>query len=229
VPLTNSRGVFKDALAEFAVAAILFFAKDLRRLVRQQEARQWDQFDVLMIHGQVLGIVGYGEIGRATAKLAHALGMRVVATRRRASESDPLLDQLYTPDQLHEMLGVCDYVVVCAPLTPETRGMIGAAQLNAMKSTAVIINIGRGPVIVEADLIAALKNHIHGAALDVYDQEPLSPGHPFYSLPNVLLSPHSADHAVGWTTWSMLKFLENFERFYNGQELLNVVDKHAGY
>jgi phosphoglycerate dehydrogenase-like enzyme len=229
VPLTNSRGVFKDALAEFAIAAILFFAKDLRRLVRQQEAGQWDQFDVQLIHGQTLGIIGYGEIGRATAKLAHALGMKVVAARRRASESDPLLDHLYRPDQLQEMLGVCDYVQVCAPLTPETRGMIGAAELNAMKPSAVIINVGRGPVIVEADLIAALRNHIHGAALDVYDQEPLAAGHPFYTLPNVLLSPHSADHAVGWTTWSMLKFLENFERFYTGRDLMNIVDKHAGY
>jgi phosphoglycerate dehydrogenase-like enzyme len=229
VPLTNSRGVFKDALAEFAIAAILHFAKDLRRLVRQQEAGQWDQFDVLMVRGQVLGIVGYGEIGRATAKLAHALGLRVVATRRRASETDPLLDRLYAPDQLHEMLGICDYVLVCAPLTPETRGIIGAAELSAMKPSAVIINVGRGPVVVEADLIAALQTRLHGAALDVYDHEPLPPGHPFYSLPSVLLSPHSADHAVGWTTWSMLKFLENFERFSNGQELLNIVDKHAGY
>jgi phosphoglycerate dehydrogenase-like enzyme len=230
VPLTNSRGVFKDALAEFAIAAILFFAKDLRRLVRSQEAGRWDQFDVMMVRGQVLGIVGYGEIGRAAAKLAHALGLSVVATRRRAApDGDPLLDRLYTPGQLREMLGVCDYVLVCAPLTPETRGMIGAAELNAMKSSAVIINVGRGPVIVEDELIAALKNHIHGAALDVYDAEPLPPGHPFYTMANVLLSPHSADHAVGWTTWSMLKFLENFERFYNGQELLNVVDKRAGY
>ncbi len=229
VPLTNSRGVFKDALAEFAIAAILFFAKDLRRLVRGQEAGRWDQFDVQLIRGQVLGIIGYGEIGRTTANLAHALGMRVVATRRRASDPEPPLDQLYAPAQLREMLGVCDYVLVCAPLTPETRGMIGAAELNAMKSSAVIINVGRGPVIVEADLIAALKNHIHGAALDVYDTEPLPQGHPFYGQPNVLLSPHSADHAVGWTTWAMLKFLENFERFYNGQELMNVVDKRAGY
>jgi phosphoglycerate dehydrogenase-like enzyme len=229
VPLTNSRGVFKDALAEFAIGAILFFAKDLRRLVRQQEAQQWEQFDVQLIHGQVLGIIGYGEIGRATAKLAHALGMRVVATRRRTSDRDPILDQLYTPQQLHEMLGACDYVLVCAPLTPETRGLIGAAEFTAMKPSAVIINVGRGPVIVEADLIAALKSRIRGAVLDVYDQEPLPPDHPFYTLPNVLLSPHSADHAVGWTTWSMLKFLENFERFYNGQELLNIVDKHAGY
>jgi phosphoglycerate dehydrogenase-like enzyme len=229
VPLTNSRGVFKDALAEFAISAILFFAKDLRRLVRQQEAKQWEQFDVQLIRGQVLGIIGYGEIGRATATLAHALGMKVVAMRRRVADGDPLLDRLYTPKQLHEMLGVCDYVLVCAPLTPETRGLIGTAEFNAMKSSAVIINVGRGPVIVEADVIAALKDHIRGAVLDVYDKEPLPPDHPFYTLPNVLLSPHSADHAVGWTTWSMLKFLENFERFYNGRELLNIVDKHAGY
>jgi phosphoglycerate dehydrogenase-like enzyme len=220
VPLTNSRGVFKDALAEFVVAAVLFFAKDLRRLVRQQEARVWEQFDIPMIRGQVLGIIGYGEIGRATAILAAALGMRVISVGRRDA---------YSRERLHQMLAECDYVVLSAPLTPATRGMIGAAELRAMKSTAVLINIGRGPLVVEADLIEALKTHLRGAALDVYDREPLPPDHPYFSMGNVLLSPHSADHAIGWTEWSMLKFLENFERFHSGRELLNVVDKRAGY
>lgn len=232
VPVSNGRGVFKDSLAEFCMAAILFFAKDLRRLVYSQDAGQWEQFDIVPVRGHVVGIVGYGEIGRETGRLARALGMKVVAVRRRhaLSAGDPDLERSYPPEQLHEMLGVSDYVVVSAPLTPETRALIGDAELRAMKSSAVIINVGRGPVIVESALIDALtEKRIHGAALDVFDVEPLPPGHPFYQLKNVLLSPHSADHVAGWADAAMNQFLDNFERFRNGQPLENVVDKKAGY
>ena len=231
-PLTNGRGVFKDSLAEFSIASILFFAKDLRRLVSSQEAGRWEQFDVVQARGQVLGVVGYGEIGRETARLARALGMKVAAVRRRAglSASDPTLERVYPPEGLREMLGVSDYVVVSTPLTPETRGLIGGAELRAMKSSAVIINVGRGPVVVESALIAALtERRIRGAALDVFDVEPLPAGHPFYKLDNVLLSPHSADHVAGWADSAMNQFIENFERFRNGQPLENLVDKKAGY
>src|ERR1700730_4704085 len=231
-PLTNGRGVFKDSLAEFSMASILFFAKDLRRLVSSQEAGKWEQFDVVQIRGQVLGVVGYGEIGRETGRLARALGMKVVAVRRRAelSANDSDLERAYPPEGLREMLSVSDYVVVSTPLTSETRGLIGDAQLRAMKSSGVIINVGRGPVIVEPALIAALtEKRIRGAALDVFDVEPLPAGHPFYKLDNVLLSPPSADHVAGWADSAMNRFLENFERFRNGQPLENMVDKKAGY
>jgi phosphoglycerate dehydrogenase-like enzyme len=228
VPLTNGRGAFKDGLAEFAIAAMLFFAKDLRRLVHSQDAGRWDPFDVVFLRGQVLGIVGYGEIGRESARLARALGMQVIATNRRGANTDDA--QVYPLEKLREMLSVCDYVLIATPLTPETRGMICASELAAMKSSAVIINVGRGPVIVEQALIAALEQkRIRGAALDVFDKEPLPEGHPFYRLDNVLLSPHSADHTVGWEQLAMQLFLENFERFRNGQPLTNVVNKKAGY
>ncbi|HEY6391138.1 MAG TPA: D-2-hydroxyacid dehydrogenase [Bryobacteraceae bacterium] len=227
-PLTNGRGAFKDGLAEFAIASMLFFAKDLRRLVRNQEAGRWEQFDVVFLRGQVLGIVGYGEIGRESARLARALGMHVVAASRRGANMGDA--QVYPLEQLREMLSVCDYVLLATPLTPETRGMFGEAELGAMKSSAVIINVGRGPVIVEAALVAALeRKQIRGAALDVFDREPLPEGHPFYRLDNVLLSPHSADHTVGWEQLAMRIFIANFERFRNGQPLTNVVDKKAGY
>jgi len=232
VVLTNGRGVFKDGLAEFAIASILFFAKDLRRLVRNQEAGRWEQFDVQEIRKQVLGIVGYGEIGRETARLARALGMQVHAVRRRITDSsaDPHVESLFPLSDLREMLAGCDYVLVAAPLTPQTRGMIGAAELAAMKPAAVIINVGRGPVIAEAALIAALEQgRIQGAALDVFDLEPLPAGHAFYRLPNVLLSPHSADHTVGWANLAMEKFIDNFTRFRQGRDLDNIVDKKAGY
>jgi phosphoglycerate dehydrogenase-like enzyme len=230
VPLTNGKGIFTPALAEFALASILFFSKDLRRLVRSQQAGRWDQFDIDLIRGRVVGIVGYGDIGRESARLARALGMKVVAVRRKVSQPDGEVERVYTPGQLREMLALCDYVLVTTPLTPETRGMIGEAELSSMKKSAVIINLGRGPVIVESALAAALSaKRIRGAALDVFDEEPLPDGHPFYRLDNVLLSPHSADHTVGWADLGMNVFLENFERFLGGQPLLNLVDKKAGY
>jgi phosphoglycerate dehydrogenase-like enzyme len=232
VPLTNGQGVFKDGLAEFALASIFYFAKDVRRLVHNQEQGKWEQFDNLEVRGQTLGVVGYGGIGREAARLAHAVGMQVLAVRKRTAlaGTDPLLDRVYAPDQLREMLALADYVLVSTPLTAETRGMIGEAELKAMKTSAVIINVGRGPVIAEQALIAALEQGaIKGAALDVFDTEPLPAGHAFYRLPNVLLSPHAADHTVGWADRAMDRFIENYELFRNGQPLENVVDKKAGY
>jgi len=211
---------------------MLFFAKDLRRLVRNQQAGQWKQFDIELLRGQTLGIVGYGDIGRESARLARAFGMKVMAVRRRAalSNQDPDLERTYPPEGSREMLAISDYVLVTTPLTPETRGMIGAAELAVMKPSAVIINLGRGPVIEESALVAALASkRIRGAALDVFDEEPLPEGHPFYALENVLLSPHSADHTVGWADLAMHVFIENFGRFRAGQPLLNIVDKKAGY
>jgi phosphoglycerate dehydrogenase-like enzyme len=232
VPLTNARGVYKESLGEFVIAAALFFAKDLRRMLRSQQAQRWDQFDVDVLYRQTMGIVGYGEIGRAAASRAKALGMRVYATRRRPelSDGDPLLDQSFPLDRLIDMIRECDYVVACAPLTEATRGMLGEAEIAAMKPSAVIMNVGRGPVIQEAALIRALEEQsIRGAALDVFDEEPLPEGHPYWRLENVLLSPHSADHTQGWMESSVEFFLVNFERFRKGEPLLNIVDKGAGY
>ena len=218
VPLTNGRGVFKDSLAEFPIGAILYFAKGFGRLVRSQQAGRWDQFDVEWVRGATLGVIGFGEIGRETARLAEAMGMKVI-TKRRSS-----------PEKLTDVLAASDYVVISTPLTDETRAMIGDAEVRAMKPTGVIINIGRGPVIVEQALIAALsEKRIKGAALDVFDEEPLPAGHPFYELENVLLSPHSADHTAGWPELAMQVFLDNFHRFQKGEPLRNIVDKKAGY
>src|SRR5258708_15681168 len=158
--------------------------------------------------------------------------MKVLALRRRPelSRGDERPDGVYAPEGLHEMLGRCDYVAAAAPLTKETRGLIGEAELRAMKSSAVIMNVGRGPVIQEAVLIRALQEGwIRGAALDVFDKEPLPEGHVFYRLRNVLLSPHCADHTPGWILLAMAAFIENFKRFQNGERLLNIVDKTAGY
>jgi phosphoglycerate dehydrogenase-like enzyme len=232
IPLTCSRGVFARSLGEFAVAGMLFFAKDLRRLVRQQGAGRWEQFDVEELHGRVLGIVGYGEIGRAAAARAKAFGMKIHALRRNPGKSagDEVVDRQFAPAELEELIAGSDYLLAAAPLTPETRGLIGGRELALMKSTGVIINLGRGPVIDEAALIEALSGkRIRGAVLDVFDQEPLPEGHPFYSLENVLLSPHSADHTATWLDEAMSFFIDNFDRWSNGEPLKALADKKAGY
>lgn len=230
VPMTNGRGLFRRALAEWTVGAMVYFAYDFRRLMRNQEAGRWESFDHPTLFGRTLGIVGYGSIGQAIAKRARAFGMRIVILRRSQSAADPLVDQAYTPDQLNAMLAECDYVAVTTPLTAETRGMIGAAQIAAMKASAVLINVGRGAVIDEAALIAALEaGKLRGAALDVFTTEPLPAGHPFYGLENVLLSPHTADRSPESRSGAVQFFIENFERFRKGEPLKNVVDKHAGY
>jgi phosphoglycerate dehydrogenase-like enzyme len=232
VTMTNGSGVFSPSLGEFALAAILYFAKDFRRMIRNQMAGVWEQFDVLPIAGQTVGIVGYGDIGRAVAARVRALGMNVLAVKRHVSQknSDSLVDQIYRPDHLIEMLPRCDCVVVAAPLNAETRGLIGEAEFAAMKPSVVIINVGRGPVIDERAMIKALSEHkIKGAALDVFAEEPLPKGHPFYKLENVLLCPHCADHTPDWLDNAMRFFIAQFERFRGGEPLLNVVDKKLGY
>ena len=188
-PLTNGSGVFSPPLGEFVLGAILYFAKDFRRLIRNQEAGVWEPFDVTEVAGQTAGIVGYGDIGRAVATRLKAIGINILASRRSGPfPPDQLVSRYYGPDGLAEMILHCDYLVVTAPLTPETRGMIGAREFAAMKPNAVVINVGRGAVIDEPAMIEALtEKRILGAALDVFTTEPLPPGHPFYKLENVLL------------------------------------------
>src|SRR5256885_13395692 len=233
VTLTNGSGVFSPSLGEFALAAILYFAKDFRRMIRSQMAGLWQPFDLTLVSGQTAGIVGYGDIGPAVAPRVRPLGMRVLAVKRHVptkDQPDPLVDQIYSSERRIEMLARCDYVVAAAPLNAETRGLIGEPEFAAMKKTAVIINVGRGPVIDEAALIKALSEQkIKGAALDVFDEEPLPPGHPFYKLENVLLSPHCADHTSTWLEDAMRFFLDQFARFRRGERLLNIVDKNLGY
>jgi phosphoglycerate dehydrogenase-like enzyme len=233
VTLTNGKGVFSASLGEFTLAAILYFAKDFRRMIRSQMAGAWDPFDVEMVSGRTMGILGYGDIGRAVAERVRSMGMRVLAVKRhprQASDPDPLVEEVYAPERRVEMLARSDFVVVAAPLNDETRGLLGEREFAAMKKSAVVINVGRGPVIDERAMLKALsEGRIKGAALDVFDEEPLPKGHAFYKLENVLLSPHCADHTAEWLDDAMRFFVSQFERFYRGEALLNVVDKKRGY
>ncbi|MEZ5355121.1 MAG: D-2-hydroxyacid dehydrogenase [Bryobacteraceae bacterium] len=232
LPLTNARGVFSRSLAEFVILGALYFDKKVSDMRRQQVASRWVSMDVDELYGKTMGIVSYGSIGRECARLAKAFGMKVWAHRRRPElcDGDPLVDRAFGPAGLRDMMAGSDFVAVCSPLTPETRGMVGRREIDAMKPSAIFMNVGRGPVVDEMALVEALRQRrIRGAALDVFEKEPLVEGHAFWSLDNVLLSPHSADHTPGWIDQSMEKFIENFGRYAAGEELLNLVDKKAGY
>jgi phosphoglycerate dehydrogenase-like enzyme len=232
IVLTNARGVFKRSLAEFVIASVLYFAKGFRRLIRSQQAGVWQPFEMEEAHGKIMGIVGYGETGRACAERARPLGMKVLGLRRRPelSNGDPWLDAVLGPHQLHDLLTRSDYVVLATPATPQTRMLIGKAEFADMKRSAVLINVGRGSSVDETAMIDALqRGRIRGAALDVYENEPLLSGHPLYGLENVLLSPHCADHTPDFYELDMEFFMQNLQRFLTGEPLGNVVDKKAGY
>ena len=228
--LTNGRGVFRWPLADWVAAVMLHFAFDLGRVIRQQQAGVWQPFIAGRLEGKTLGIIGYGSIGSAAAERAKVFDMRIAALRRRGAPQDGLVDQAYTRAQLGELIAVSDYLLLSLPLTPDTTGMIGAAGIAAMKPDAVLINVGRGPVIDEPALIEALQaGRIRGAALDVFSAEPLPAGHPFYKMTNVLVSPHTADRVEGFLGPAVNAFAENLQRFLNNQPLEYVVDKYAGY
>lgn len=231
IPLSNGSGVFSQSLGEFALAMILYFAKDIPRMLRNQAARRWEQFEVAEIAGQTVGIVGYGDIGRAVARRVHAMGMCVLALKRHApADGDPLVERFFRPEELRDLLARCDYVIASAPLTPETRHMLSDAAFDAMKPGAIVINVGRGPVIDQAALLRALRaKKIRAAALDVFEQEPIPAGDPIWGFENVFISPHTADRTCTWLDEAMRFFLSQYERFRSGQPLANVVDKHLGY
>lgn len=221
VLVTNSRGLYADALGEFALTAMLWFAKDLRRLVRNQDARRWAPYEVERLEGRTAGIIGYGAIGHAVGRRAAACGMHVIAVRRRQEAGDPTIE---------EVIRECDYVVMCAPLTPRTRGLMSRERLALMKSSAVFINVGRGGTVDEPALVDALRNRsIRGAALDVFEVEPLPHDSPLWQLDNVLISPHTADHTDDAHWRAMSFFIENLRRFRAGDALENVVDKNEQY
>lgn len=234
VIVTNARGVFKGSLAEFAIAGMLYFYKHVRRLVENQQAHRWDDFVVDWLRGKTMGVVGYGEIGRECARLAKALGVRICAVRRKPelSAGDSVAERVFATTELKQMLKEVDVVLAAAPLTPETRHLIGEAEFQVMKPSAIVVNVGRGPVIDERALIAALREkRVAAAALDVFEHEPLPEDHPFWEMENVLISPHCSDRTrdPDWLDLSVECFVENFKRYIAGKPLVNIVDKKAGY
>jgi phosphoglycerate dehydrogenase-like enzyme len=227
VIVTNSRGIFEEPIAEYVLGQILAFAKDFRRSWSAQCAQHWQHFDSEPIAGASVTIVGPGPVGRAIARLLRAAGMTVTGVGR-TSRSDPDFGEIST--DLHAAVAAADYVVLAAPLTPQTRGMVDAAALEAMPAAARLINIGRGELVVTEALLAALHaGSIAGAALDVVDPEPPPAEHPLWTAPNVHLTPHNSGDVHGWRAALQQQFIDNFRRYVSGRQLHNVVDKRRGY
>lgn len=230
--LTNAQGVYADSLAEFAIFGMLYFAKATLRLNLQKDQKLWKTFEVDTLKGSKLGILGYGGIGQQIGKLAMAFGMEVVGFRTKVRSEGETQGgvKIFPTSKFDEMISSFDYVSNSMPGVPSTVNFLNRERLLKLKSTAVIINVGRGTAIDEDSMIALLKeNKIRGAVLDVFAKEPLSEGSKLWELPNVLLSPHTADRTSTWLDESMEKFIENAKLYAEGKQLLNLVDKQRGY
>jgi phosphoglycerate dehydrogenase-like enzyme len=233
IKVTNSSGLNSNAVAEFVLCLMLMIAKKAPDFLANKGAHRRERLAVNELRGKTLGIVGLGHIGRDVAKLAKALGMKVLATRQSAVnvEHDVQgVDSLFPRSRLIEMLPECDFVALTLPLTDETRGIIGERELKSMKPTAHVINVSRGKVIKQDVLIRALKEGwIGGAALDVFDPEPLPPDNELWDVNNVIISPHVAGHWDGQTGKAIDFFCENLKRFLAGEKLLNLIERNAKY
>ncbi len=232
ITFTTAKGIHAKPLADFVTMAILWFAKDGFRMTREQAARQWTRYCGSDVQGATVGIVGFGSIGREVAKVCRAMGMRIVATSRtlQTGAGDSVADQVIPLSNLAALLGVADYVVLAVPHTPQTERLLGQNELAAMKPQAVLINVARGAVVDETALIAALREgHLGGAALDVFSTEPPAADNPLWSMPNVLISPHSASTVESENNRLTDLFCENLVRYMRGEELLNVFDRERLY
>jgi phosphoglycerate dehydrogenase-like enzyme len=253
IPLTNSRGVHAIPIAEHVVGMLAALARGFRAAVIEQTTtgmrreRWWGESEVPEeLHGKTLGLYGYGAIGREVARRAGAFGMRVVALRRRAErppswdpellraiglpEEEPRVDRVLGPEDRDLLLEQSDALVVTAALTPETEGSLDARAFARMKRGSWLVNVARGKIVREADLVEALRSgHLGGAALDVFETEPLPPESPLYTLERVLLTPHVSGLSRGFWPREMALFRANLARYREGRPLLNLVDTARGY
>lgn len=233
IVLTNARGATAINIAEHVMSLILAFARTLHVSMKNQRDKFWEDFrnlPVLEISGETLGIIGLGNIGLQVAKRAHAFNMRILAVDPTQTEKPDYVESLWKMDRLHDMLGQSDFVAICCPLTPQTKGMLGAPEFRAMKSTAILVTIGRGQIIDREALVEALQTtEIAGAGLDVTDPEPLPLDSPLWEMDNVIITPHHAGASP--KSWARIfnLFCENLRRFVAGETLTNVVDQTRGY
>jgi len=230
VQLTNARGVFDRAMAEYTLGLILSFGKDFFETYKAQREHRWLYRLTELMAGRSVVVVGVGSIGREIARLLKRMDFVVSGVGRSARGADPDFGDIHGVSDLNSCLSQADYVVLITPLTPETRGLFGAEQFSAMKSSARFINLGRGELVDEDALLEALQGgQIAGAGLDVFCTEPLPAESPFWDLDNVIVSPHISGDYQGHQEAMAEIFLENFERFQDGRELLNQIDKSLGF
>jgi phosphoglycerate dehydrogenase-like enzyme len=242
--ITNARGVFSRPVAEYVMMMILAISRRLPSLLELQAERTWQPLEARELRDVTVGIVGLGSLGRAVGALGTAFGCRVVATRKRpeagsaahtGAGDEPylgsvMLDRVLPPEDLFELLGESDFVVLAAPLTPDTHDLISDEAIAAMKPGAWVINVARGELIDERALARAIRDgRIGGAVLDTFREEPLPPNSPLYELPNVILTPHTSWSSARVLDRSVELFCENLRRYAEGRPLVNVVDPEAGY
>lgn len=229
--LTNASGVHAIPIAEHILALMFALGRGLHLNIRSQTQKEWKRGGrVSELDGATLGVIGVGAIGEKTAEKAGALNMKVIGVRRNPDRQSPFVDQMVGPDQLLEILPQCDWVAITAAMTEETTGMIGEAELKAMKESAYILNIARGSVIQEIFLIKALQEKwIAGAGLDVFETEPLPDSSPLWDMKNVIITPHYSGATPYYLDRLLDIFLENLKRYQAGEPMINIVDKKLGY
>jgi phosphoglycerate dehydrogenase-like enzyme len=222
--VTNARGIFDQPIAEYVAALVLTMAKDLPRTLELQREGMWRHRESQRVAGTRACVVGSGPIGRAIVSTLKALGIVTALVGRRSRTG------IHGPDDLDRLMARADWVIAAAPLTAETHGMFDARRFGMMQPSARFINIGRGQLVVEEALVEAVsKRWIAGAALDVFDTEPLPPESPLWHVPGLIVSPHMSGDTVGWRDELGTQFVEMYERWAAGRSLTNVVDKQRGY
>lgn len=230
VVVTNARGIFDRAIAEFVLGSILAVAKDLHASHDLQSAKKWYRRETRMVRGETALIVGTGSIGRETARLLRAVGMDVRGAGRTARSGDPDFGEVVASAEVAAHVGWADHVVVAAPLTAETRGLISADVLAAMKPGSHLVNIGRGPIIDEPALVDALRDGpVETASLDVFEVEPLPAQSPLWTMPGVAISAHMSGDFDGWREALARQFVDNALRWLTGEPPMNIVDKQRGF
>lgn len=228
--VTNARGIHQDVMADYVLGMVTALHWDFPNLLRRQTAREWRMNFVGPLSGKTIGIVGLGAVGLEIAKRAKSAGLTVVGMRRGGAQAGDPVDRYVARNQLGKLLSESDFVVLVVPATEETQKLIGPAELNSMKRSAHLINVSRGSVVDECALIDALfAGKIAGAALDVFETEPLPASSKLWDMPNVLITPHIAGNPTEYPRRVLEIFLENLRRYLAGQELTNVVDLARGY
>ncbi|WP_241248103.1 D-2-hydroxyacid dehydrogenase [Nocardioides turkmenicus] len=230
VTVTNARGIFDRAMAEFVLGSILAVAKDIHRSHDLQAARRWHRRETRLISTETALVVGTGAIGRETARLLRAAGMDVRGAGRTARSSDPDFGEIIASADLAAHVAWADHVVVTAPLTAETRGLISKDVLAAMKQGSHLVNVGRGQIVDEDALVSALRDGpLEAASLDVFEVEPLPHESPLWTMPGVAVSAHMSGDYEGWREALARQFIDNARRWLNGEPLVNIVDKQRGF
>ncbi|UVK50361.1 D-2-hydroxyacid dehydrogenase (plasmid) [Mesorhizobium sp. AR02] len=230
IVVTNTRGVFEYPIAEYVLGLLLMVAKDFRNTIKFQHTKEWKKRETFALRGQTVLLIGPGAIGREIFNLLSAVGVNVIAVGRHQTMNDPLFGRRHSMDELEYLLPAADAVILSLPLTSETAGVMNKTRFSQMKPGSSFINIGRGGLVDEDALLEALKDgRIGTALLDVFAVEPLPKDHPFWSMPQVFVSPHMSADLHGWRGHVVAKFIENLERWVTGKPLENVIDKTSRF